>query len=378
MAVIPNAPGKDSFFNAILTSAKLFDPSVTLTADNLRNRISRLHINGAFLEPLDIEELWAKKSNFEQFTASPTDLDDGPSADGGLSASGPSVHHHIVTIPTEALTDKRSIERVKATAAHCLKKSKNGAIVYKMDLPNDATGRELHFGFFSSLTPSLPSCELAFGVVLTGSDEELQRDEMQNATLSLVRSILDAMNSHYDMQLWQIHNVMNMTGTYDLTALTLFEILNSNDAEINEDEVNTLLLRLWRSDSSTALAVYGRTSFKETFHEAASELLDAGAKPLKVLGVIADALQTQHIDALRVGTFLPPGRVKKSMKGSTKGSVKGSIKDTAGKDDYPDHHPDLQDESPDRKDHSFADIDGNARSEVSQVKKKRKKQKMDA
>ena len=103
------------------------------------------------------------------------------------------------------------------------------------------------------------------------------------------------------------------------TAMALFEILNSNDAEVNVDEVDRLLARLWRSDHNVALSVYGKTSFKETFYEAASELLDAGAKPLKVIGLLADALQTRHME---VGSgYSIPKKVKRSVKGSVKGSV---------------------------------------------------------
>jgi hypothetical protein len=101
------------------------------------------------------------------------------------------------------------------------------------------------------------------------------------------------------------------------TALTLFEILYSSDAEVSSPEVDRLLARLWRSDHNVALAVYGKTSFKETFHEAATELLDAGAKPLKVLGLIADALQTRHMELGQ--PFIIPKKVKRSVKGSVLG-----------------------------------------------------------
>jgi len=137
------------------------------------------------------------------------------------------------------------------------------------------------------------------------------------------------------------------------SALTLFEILNSVDVDINEDDVNGLLARLWRADHVIALAVYRRTSFRETYHEAATELLDAGARPLKVLGLIADALQTQHMEGMRAtasaGTFAVPevkhrkkSRAAKSVIGSggDVGKLEGTGKTEVGKTSMPE-----QDES---------------------------------
>lgn len=107
------------------------------------------------------------------------------------------------------------------------------------------------------------------------------------------------------------------------SALTLFELLNSPDVDINEDDVGGLLARLWKADPTVALAVYRRTPFRETYIEAASELIDAGARPLKVLGLIADALQTQHMEGLHAAhTFaVPHPKVKKSKKAK---SVRGN------------------------------------------------------
>jgi hypothetical protein len=143
------------------------------------------------------------------------------------------------------------------------------------------------------------------------------------------------------------------------TAMALFEILNSNDAEVNVDEVDRLLARLWRSDHNVALSVYGKTSFKETFYEAASELLDAGAKPLKVIGLLADALQTRHME---VGSGYS---ILKKVKRSVKGSVLGR------EEDPPSVTPPA----------SLKDVptgEGETPSEMGGPKKKRKKVKGDA
>ncbi|KAJ3032546.1 hypothetical protein HDV00_007407 [Rhizophlyctis rosea] len=108
-------------------------------------------------------------------------------------------HDNIVTIPVPSLYDDQALARTKSSASHFLGKRTLGADVYMIDLENNTTGRELRFGFFRYLNATLPSPNLAFGLIITGSDEELEDEHVIERACGLVTAIHDAMESRYEL-----------------------------------------------------------------------------------------------------------------------------------------------------------------------------------